>query len=31
VAFERHPIDGDVALTKLERERSREHVCGGLD
>ena len=25
-----HRVDGDVALTQLERERSRQHVCGSL-
>ena len=28
--FERHRVDGDVTLTQLQRERSRQHVCGGL-
>jgi len=27
VDFERHRVDGDVTLTQLQRERSREHVC----
>ena len=30
IYFERHRVDGDVALPQLERERSRQHVCGGL-
>src|SRR5690349_1192086 len=30
IDLERHRVDGDVALTQLKRERSRQHVCGGL-
>ncbi len=30
IYFERHRVDGDVALPQLERERLRQHVCGGL-
>ena len=29
IYLERHRVDGDVALTQLERERSRQHVCRG--